>query len=290
MKARNIPYGYHYINGTIETHPQESTIVKELFNDYLHGKSLLQISEYLTNHDVEYAPGVTAWNKGKIKRILEDERYLGNEQYPAIISPEIRRSIIQIRDSKNNQKTTNKQAQIFHLNVPVRCPKCNGLMYRRVDNRLVRATKWICKNNNCLQSIAKTDDTFINEIAMLMNDIINNPNIIDIPDKKESNPSIEQIRLYNESSKLFNCAQVDRDQVKTKLLEYASLKYQELDSAVCIARRLKDTFIAASRLTNFCPLLFEKTVDEIKLYTDENIGIILTNKQEIKSGGQYGST
>ncbi|WP_337943078.1 recombinase family protein [Ruthenibacterium lactatiformans] len=88
MKIRNIPYGYQYENGRIVLAETDSQIVREICSDYLIGSSMLEISDQLNDRGVEYIPGVTRWNKGRIKRILEDRRYTGIELYPAIIDQE----------------------------------------------------------------------------------------------------------------------------------------------------------------------------------------------------------
>lgn len=88
MKNRNILYGYGYFDGKIDIHPQESEIVKEVYEAYLNGKSLLIIMNMLNEKQIEYMPGVVNWNKARVMRILDDKRYLGDEKYPALIDQE----------------------------------------------------------------------------------------------------------------------------------------------------------------------------------------------------------
>ena len=85
MKTRNIPFGYKRENGKIRLHSAESKTVNEIFTAYLNGQSMLQIARHLSERHVEYMPETTGWNKARLKRIIEDVRYLGNEIYPAII-------------------------------------------------------------------------------------------------------------------------------------------------------------------------------------------------------------
>ena len=82
MKNRTVPYGYRYENGIIVLHPQESKIVKRICKAYLDGQSLLAIATWLNEEQIEYMPEVIGWNKARLKRIIEDERYLGKEPYP----------------------------------------------------------------------------------------------------------------------------------------------------------------------------------------------------------------
>ena len=85
MKKRNIPFGYQWENGVITAHPTESKIVIGIFTAYITGQSLLQIAEALNKNGVEYLPGVVKWNKARLKRMIEDARYLGTESFPAIV-------------------------------------------------------------------------------------------------------------------------------------------------------------------------------------------------------------
>ena len=85
MKIRNIPFGYCYENGRKVFEPMESEIIKELFNEYRNGKSLQQLSQELNARGIEYLPKVVAWNKSRVRRLLEDRRYIGEEGYPVLI-------------------------------------------------------------------------------------------------------------------------------------------------------------------------------------------------------------
>ena len=88
MKNRTLPYGYRCDNGIIVLHPQESEIVKRICKAYLDGQSLLTIATWLNEEQIEYMPEVIGWNKARLKRIIEDERYLGKEPYPMILDEE----------------------------------------------------------------------------------------------------------------------------------------------------------------------------------------------------------
>lgn len=94
MKIRNLPYGYQYENGVITINQKETETVKEIFNEYLNGKSLLKIAERLNAEHIEYMPGVYGWNKSRIKRLIEDERYLGVKGYPPIIDEDMHNKLI----------------------------------------------------------------------------------------------------------------------------------------------------------------------------------------------------
>ena len=105
MKIRNIPFGYTMENGKIIFHPAESQVVQDIFSDYLGGQSLLKIAQSLNERQIEYMPGTTGWNKARLKRIIEDKRYIGNASYPPIIEQSIYDKAQAVRASRNTQKT-----------------------------------------------------------------------------------------------------------------------------------------------------------------------------------------
>lgn len=103
MKKRNVPFGYQYQNGLITTHPQEVAVLHRVFSEYQNGLSLLEIANRLNAENVEYQPGVTGWNKSRIMRLIEDERYTGKDNFPAIIYEETHRAMIDMKAQKNTQ-------------------------------------------------------------------------------------------------------------------------------------------------------------------------------------------
>ena len=84
-KNRTIPFGYMMKDGKITVNPKEVLAVVTILSEYLAGKSLSEIADQMT---VPYSEGVR-WNKNMVKRILENEKYLGTEIYPQLISKDI---------------------------------------------------------------------------------------------------------------------------------------------------------------------------------------------------------
>lgn len=80
-RNRTIPFGYMMQNGEITANPMEVLAVITIFSEYLKGKSLLDIAKQM---DVPYSDGAV-WNKHMVKRILENEKYLGTDKYPQLI-------------------------------------------------------------------------------------------------------------------------------------------------------------------------------------------------------------
>lgn len=146
-------------------------------------------------------PGVCGWNKSRIKRIIEDERYLGTNGYPQIIDEDMHKTLMRIKSEKNTQKGTNRKEDIFNLGVPILCPKCGSKMCRRHDSNRKCQDWWLCQNNNCKNIISISDSDLIYCITECLNTVISNPNIIETVTDVDKEPSLDVRRLENEISR-----------------------------------------------------------------------------------------
>lgn len=281
MKIRNIPYGYQYKNGSIAIQTEETETVTHIFTEYLNGLSLLKIAEQLNNEQIEYMPGVCGWNKSRIKRIIEDERYLGTNGYPPIIDEDTHKNLMQIKSEKNTQKGTNRKADIFNLGVPILCPKCGSKMCRRHDSKRKCQDWWLCQNDNCKNIISISDSDLIYGITECLNTVISNSDIIETITVVDKEPSLDVRRLENEISRVLDSHSFDKNILRKKMLECVSLKYKDIDSQKYISKRLKADFANAGPLINFSMDLFNRTVKAIKLSDNGAATIILINDQQI---------
>lgn len=85
---RKLPFGYTMQMGKICIHEQEAGLVREIFSDYIHGASFLQITGKLNSQPVAYNPQ-TRWNKNMVARILGDRRYMGEKGFPQVIDSKL---------------------------------------------------------------------------------------------------------------------------------------------------------------------------------------------------------
>lgn len=131
MKNRTLPYDYCCKDGVIVIEPQESKVLKRIFAAYLDGSSMLTIAEQLNRAKIEYRDDVTGWNKGRLKHLIDNTKYLGTEGYPPIIDQATYEKMQKTKHWRNTQKNTDKAQDIFRLTVPVRCPGCGNRMHRR---------------------------------------------------------------------------------------------------------------------------------------------------------------
>lgn len=293
MKKRSLPYGYYFNKGCVTIHPQEQEILTEIYKSYLSGKSLLNIADELNVQSIEFMSGIIGWNKARLKRILEDKRYLGNDNYPAIISKETYEAVQKIKNARNTQKGVDRQADIYQIAVPVRCPDCGSEMHRRHDLRIKCSQRWTCINDDCRKLIAVSDEKLLGRIKELLNSIIINPEKIYIPKSADIKLSKELIRLNNEIGRILEGFSIQKETLRNQLLQSVALKYEGIDNAVYIAKRLKADFAEASPLSDFSPELFNRTVSELRIYENGAVALILINGQQIgkeQSDGNYSGT
>lgn len=285
MKNRTVPYGYKYENGIIVLHPQEREKVKWICSEYLNGCSLLDIATTLNEQKVEYVEGVTGWNKSRLKRIIEDRRYLGTEPYPPILTEETHNAMQQVKDERNTQKEVDRKTDIFQMTVPVKCPLCGHRMLRRHDSRCKIQERWNCENKDCRTLIEIADSKLLGIIGNALKTI--SPESIQLTDTVKIEPSITARRINNEIANLLDTTAVNKAALREKIIESAAAKYADIDNTPYTARKIQAVLTNKSSTENI--QVINQTVREIILHTDMVVDIILLNGQLIRREQTHGT-
>lgn len=279
MKTRNIPFGYTMENGKIIFHPTESQAVQDIFSDYLDGQSLLKIAQSLNERQVEYLSGTTGWNKARLKRIIEDKRYIGSDGYPPIIEQRIYNKAQAVRASRNTQKNLDRTADIFKLQLPVLCEKCGEPMQRKHDSRTTYQEKWVCKS--CGGVIKISDKDFLSAITECVNYLIAGLGILQSEPASEE-PHVEVIRLKNEIGQMLDSPVIEKEPLKNRIFEYASLVYETLDATQRITEMIRATLQRTRSLSCYNGELTAKIATAITLHADKAVSLTLKNGQQIR--------
>lgn len=289
MNRRTIPYGYEMESGKLVIRKSSADIVKEIFDRYLSGESMRNVAKLFNKLHIEYSPGVVGWNTARIKRILEDKRYVGDEDYPQIISHETLQKADFIRDYKNKQKNVNKKETIYNLNAETICPRCGNVMKRRCEPRTKIRERWICQNADCRKTIAITDDSLLAKIADILNQLTDNPNQIHQFDSAEA-INLEAYRIDNEIQRMLDSRQIAKEEIRKKLLASASIHYADLDTKQYEAQRLKNIIENQKSTTEFPIELFNQAVDTISFDENGEVIIILITGQTIRREQTYAAS
>ena len=215
-------------------------------------------------------------------RLIEDERYTGKDGFPAIIDEKTHRAMVEMKAQKNTQHGTDRSAEVFQIGVPIICPECGGEMVRRHDSRFKKCQqRWVCFNTECRTVIHKADSDLLSDITVLLNRVIVNPELVQIPAESEYDPSMQVCKAENEIARTLDTLDYDKDALRKKMIECVSMKYADIDSALYTAHRLKAAFASAEPLSAFSLPLFKRTVQAIILEKDGTVSIRLINGQMV---------
>lgn len=146
QSSKRICYGFDK-NYNGEWIPNKDAInVLHIFNQYLHGKSIRGIIQFLKEGNVSSPSGKSEWSPRAIEKILANESYIGlvsPELFNKIKSERERRSNVQETESGTVRKNTCFNSKYVFSGILV-CKECGGV-YRRItkhDGSVV----WRCVN------------------------------------------------------------------------------------------------------------------------------------------------
>ena len=223
-KNRTIPFGYCMRNGKIITESTESKAVVRIFEEYLNGSSLMQIAKLMESKKIRYTANSEHWNKNMVKRIIENEKYLGNGKYPQIIDEET----FKTANKKRVQKATSVcviSEDLQEIRNRTYCSECGRRLSRIGGN--CRFEKWDCRNPDCYRlEYQLTDQMIIGSVLTVLNTAIANPNLLESDSEISAySPTVDVIRKQNEISQMLDSAQPDFDRIKSEIFKLAQIKY-----------------------------------------------------------------
>ncbi len=284
-KNRTIPFGYMMQNGIITANPKEVLAVVTIFSEYLAGKSL---SEIAAEMDVPYSEN-SKWNKNMVKRIIENEKYLGTPIFPQLISEEIFRSA----NEKRVKKATSVCAipsEINEIRKITVCNECGHRLFRSGGN--TRSEKWDCSNSNCSRfEYRLTDGMLIGGISAILNTVSANPELIDTDCEISSySPNGEIILKQNEINQMIDAVKSDVDEVKNEIFRLAEMKYQRCTYSDIPQKTglLKTLFSEKAQTEDFNIDFLKSTVKRIRVSHNFTIEAEFINGVKIRNTTERG--
>ena len=274
MKNRTVPFGYHYQNGVLVVHPQESQTVREVFAAYLSGEPLSKIAAHLTAKLVEYLPGHWQWDKARVRRILDNTKYIGEGDFPPIIKERDFQMAHQKKESANtNRQPMDEDIKLFKSQV--HCHHCGDLMVRRMDSRFEKPVIWKCPV--CGYFLPLQDEEFKRRVFLLQKKLVEKPLLAEKKEEEIPTPSLEVRRLTNELYRKLDSGNFSEDELVTLALQCAAENYDTITSVRHIADRLTATLLHTGPLSAFDRELFQRTVSAIHLTRKGEILLKLQN-------------
>ena len=274
---RYIPFGYQ-ISAGAKVHPEESKIVKFMFKSYLLGKSYKQISTELTDQKVEFCEGRYDWNKNRVKRILEDERYTGTDKYPIIIEPKTFSMVQTMIDKKCSKDYLNPQESVVRARLC--CGEC-GKRYKK--STPPRGTiRWQCSDSNCNPDYYFTPQHLQEAIISTLNEVINNPELLNVETPKDDGfkPNTKTIKINNQISNMLRQeGNTNSNDITSLILQGVMERYDActIDTSPYTTDTLKQEYHDANITDQIQPQLIEKSVSSIMVGHDGQIQIKFIN-------------
>lgn len=223
-KNRTIPFGYCMKNGEITTEPKEVYAVVTIFDEYLEGRSLSEIAKLMQTEKIRYNAVSDKWNKNMVKRIIENDKYLGNDTYPQLITEDIFK--------RANEKRVKKSTTINLISDDLQkirnrtyCTECGHRLSRIGGNS--KYEHWDCRNPDCYKlEYRLTDQMIIGAVLTVLNSAIANPSLLESGGEISTySPTADIVCKQNEINQMTDSSQIDFDRVKAEIFKLAEMKY-----------------------------------------------------------------
>ena len=283
MELRRIFYGYRKDQFDYYIVQEEALVVNKIFRDYLAGHTLLEIAKELTAKQISYYKDKTQWTKNMVCRIIENEHYCGDEEYPRIIDMETFDKAVKQKAEKGGAREKDTE-EIAYLKATTICETC-GKRFTRKSKYKVRE-RWLC-SGGCPATTQYLDDPVLfSRIKMVINAVRNQPYLIMLPKRESTYVPSKDIRLKERQIKYLITQPNPMFHPIMKLIyETVSDKFSEmdLDPSAAVSDALYDLFSEyepEDEQALDIPFM-KKTVSAIIIQPDGNIRIRFVNGKEI---------
>lgn len=244
MGKRKQPFGYKMKLGEIVPQPQEAEAVRSIYLQYLAGASFKQLAEQLQTEDVPYDED-KSWNKNMVARILEDDRYIGEKEFPALIPTE------QFHAAQERRKEM--------------CPEYKQTPAQKELRKLCGGT---------------VPDSVARKVLKILNQVVDDPQLIKI--ESSGVPTTEDIRQRRlELDKLLQTPPVDEEIARQKAMELAVLTLVSVEMEEYEAHRLRSIFGKQAKMRELDANLLRQSVRKIT-YGSKTVKVLLKNNQVLE--------
>lgn len=275
MCIRTVPFGYAVEKGKKVIVADEAAVIIEVYEHYCSGETFKQIADSLTARGVKYLENDSQWNKNNVARLIDDSRYLGNEEYPQIVPAELYERVRTCREGRSAKKAE-LHSDIKLIKDKLVCGQCGKPFSRK--NKWKTREKWIC-SSGCKCSVYLDDITIIRNI----NSVIANPMVCTLQGKNISSytPTSNITRLTNDVNRMLEQTKIEFMTVANSILECASEKFDCCSIEVNdeLTQLILEMFAEA---TGFNEELIAQTVDQIIVNEDGKIKLLVKSGVEIK--------
>lgn len=280
-KNRYLPFGYHIQNGSLCIHESEAAVVRQVFEDYQAGISYRRIAEQLTAKSIPYMENRTNWNKHMVKRMLENSRYCGADDFPPILPADTFGAVTALIGQKSQGEPLSEELDSIRSKAV--CGAC-GAKYKR-DGRSKNYEAWCCSAEGRITPKRITDQALLESVTAILHMIISNPSLLELHSPHQENYSLDVARTGNQINRELEKSEVDSDYTKLLIFGCAAAKYEACADTEpeYLTRRLLAIFEKQPLLDAFSIPLFEDTVKQVVIDSDGSLWLRMINGKLIQN-------
>ena len=288
---RHLALGYHIVRGQIEIDEESAKIVTSIFEKYVEGTSMWQIAREMMEQGVKNANNGPNWTHVTVGNILKNERYLGSQDYPAIIDKELfyqaqlRRERVSQELGRVAQPNSFGKRTIFSGKLV--CGICGQPYKRYVEHsgqpgqkRNWKCRQYIKRNRVFCRNRFLPDEEIKDSFQAMVHKLTEKPGILRLkrPEKREPY-SREAVGLSERLRELGERPDFPAKEMVQVIYERAVEQYRA--SSVYDwdyqTGKIEEALIAGESDGRFDEALFQKIVKKITVQSDGNLEFELIN-------------
>ena len=284
-KTRFIPYGYTIREGRTVIEHTEAEIIREIFDEYIKGASLKDIAENLTQRRIPYTEKTDVWDKARIARIIDNAKYIGDEEYDPIIDEDTYEGAVSMKAARQRNTVQKECEGIALLRNRVKCEDCGSPMVRRICSKRHVKESWTCQNAECGKRLRISDGDLLQKITILMNRIIKNSELL-IPKPKTrivDSPTVANLQRQEDAE--LGKDHPSEEYIVEKISDIASQLYKETQAKKIIVAQIARKRASMMRpQENFNCDYFSDLIDYITLSSSGKVRLHTKVGTEITEG------
>ena len=272
-------YGYQFKDGILQADKEQSKFVQEIFNVYNSGISVSRLKDHIEGLEI---------NRVKLNDMLSDKRYMGDENFPKIIEPELFEAVQQMK--KERRKAIGKEQsyiyykEYFLLGDKMKCGECGSEYhcYKHGDKQIWDCSKRIVKGRvHCRNQRIQEDqikELFMQAVTKMKND----PKKIRKIMIHKTKRNIRLQAVEHEIELLKNNSDHNIDELLKLIYKRASLQYEDADDggAAYYTQKIEDLIQQHKEQPEektFDKDLFDAIIEAITIYKDGRVVFTLKN-------------
>lgn len=284
-KTRFIPYGYTIREGRTVIEHTEAEIIREIFDEYIKGASLKDIAENLTQRRVPYTEKTDVWDKARIARIIDNAKYIGDEEYDPIIDEDTYEGAVSMKAARQRNTVQKECEGIALLRNRVKCEDCGSPMVRRICSKRHVKESWTCQNAECGKRLRISDGDLLQKVTILMNRIIENSELL-IPKPKTrivDSPTVANLQRQVDAE--LGKDHPSEEYIVEKISDIASQLYKETQAKkIIVAQIARKRASMMKPQENFNCDYFSDLIDYITLSSSGKVRLHTKVGTEITEG------